>query len=291
MVQLDAKTIKIIRGFQKNEITEHFIYQALSHLASNENNHAVIERLSEEELRHYNIWSKYSGEKITPDKLKCWLYVIVARIFGLTFAIKLMEAGENNAQVAYTSMAGIVPEAEDIQREENEHESALVRMVDEEKLKYMGSMVLGLNDALVEFSGALAGFTFALQNTRLIGMVGLIMGISASLSMAASEYFSTKTEAESRNPVKASLYTGAAYIATVAALVSPFLVFSNPYFSLAATLGCAVLLILIFTFYSSVVNEVSFRGRFTEMLIVSMGVAALSFAIGLVVKKVMGIDL
>ena len=55
-------------------------------------------------------------------------------------------------------------------------------------------MVLGLNDALVEFTGALAGYTFALQNTLLVAMTGLITGVAASLSMATSEYLSTKSE-------------------------------------------------------------------------------------------------
>ena len=55
-------------------------------------------------------------------------------------------------------------------------------------------MVLGLNDALVELTGALAGFTLAFRNTCLIAMAGFITGIAASLSMAASEYLSTKSE-------------------------------------------------------------------------------------------------
>ena len=52
----------------------------------------------------------------------------------------------------------------------------------------MGSVVLGLNDALVEFVGMLAGLTFALQNTQIIAVAGLITGVAASLSMGSSEY-------------------------------------------------------------------------------------------------------
>ena len=54
-------------------------------------------------------------------------------------------------------------------------EKALLEMLDEERLKYVGSMVLGLNDALVELTGSLAGFTFAMQNTKLIALSGLIV--------------------------------------------------------------------------------------------------------------------
>lgn len=291
MKTLDEKTKKIILEFQKNEITEYFVYKALSRLAKTKNNRMTMDKIAEEEMRHYHIWHTYSKEKVKPDNIKRWFYIVISTIFGVTFGIKLMEPGESNAQDSYAKVSDLAPEANQIKREELEHESQLIAMVDEDKLQYMGSMVLGLNDALVEFTGSLAGFTFALQNSRLISMAGIIMGLSASFSMAASEYLSTKTETGSRNPLKASFYTGVSYIATVIALVSPYFFFNNPYFSLLVTLGLAVLLILVFTFYSSVIKEISFRSRFIEMFTISMGVAGLSFAIGFIVKRILDIDI
>jgi len=106
----------------------------------------------------------------------------------------------------------------------------LIALINEERLEYMGSVVLGLNDALVEFTGALAGFTLALSDSKLIALTGSITGIAAALSMASSEYLSTKSENGNENgkhPVKASIYTGIAYIFTVVALVAPFIFISN----------------------------------------------------------------
>lgn len=151
-------------------------------------------------------------------------------------------------------------------------------------------VVLGLNDALVELTGALAGFTLALQNARQIAAIGLITGIAASLSMAASEYISTKTEAGKKNPLKASVYTGIAYTCTVFLLILPYLLFSNYYFSLAVTLFNAVLVIAIFTFYVSVAQDIPFRARFAEMAVVSLGVALLSFGIGFLVRLFLHVD-
>jgi len=82
-------------------------------------------------------------------------------------------------------------------------------------------MVLGLNDALVELTGTLAGLTFALKNTRLIALSGLITGIAATLSMAASEYLSARTEQESSRALKSSLYTGGAYVSPLHAWYFP----------------------------------------------------------------------
>lgn len=97
-------------------------------------------------------------------------------------------------------------------------------------------------------TGALAGLTLALQSTPLVAMTGAITGIAAALSMAASEYLSTKAEGDGRDPLRASLYTGVAYIFTVLALILPYLVLRNPYLCLAATLAVAVLIIAFFIY-------------------------------------------
>ena len=111
-------------------------------------------------------------------------------------------------------------------------------------------MVLGLNDALVELTGALAGLTLALRNTRLVALTGSITGIAAALSMAASEYLSTREEGAdpSKSPAKAALYTGVAYSLTVLALILPYLLISNPFVCLALTLSAAILIIAVFNF-------------------------------------------
>jgi len=288
---MDSNTRNVIIGFQRNEITEHGIYKKLSRMAKGSRNAGTLEKIADEELRHYNIWKKYSGVEVKPSARRYWFYVVISMLFGVTFAVKLMEKGEGDAQIAYSGLIADVPEAEEIRNEENQHENQLIDMIEEEKLSYMGSMVLGLNDALVEFTGALAGFTLALQNSRLIGMTGLIMGFSASLSMAASEYLSTKTEETGRDAVKASFYTGVAYIIAVVVLISPFFIFSNYYSALFSTVLLAVILILIFTFYFSTVKDLPFRKRFLEMLAISMGVAAVSFVIGLLVRKVLHVDI
>lgn len=287
---MDEQTKNLILEFQRNELTEHLVYKRLSELVKNKHNSEILRKISEDELRHHDIWKKYTGQSVKPRLFFYWFYTIVSMLFGVTFGIKLMESGESNAQTAYASLADIVPESSDIQNEEENHEKQLIGMISEEKLQYMGSVVLGLNDALVEFTGALAGFTFALQSSKLIGMVGLIMGISAALSMAASEYLSTKTEEGEKNPRKASLYTGLAYILTVVALVCPFFIIMNFYLAMLLTIGLAILLILLFTFYTSVTNDFNFKKRFLEMFTISMGVAALSFLIGLIVNKTMNVD-
>jgi VIT1/CCC1 family predicted Fe2+/Mn2+ transporter len=276
--------------YQKNEITEHHIYQRLARAIKSPENRQVLEKIGDDEFRHYRAWRRYTQQDIEPDKLKIWWYYLISRIFGFTFGIKLMERGEEGAQDSYEQLREVIPEAEAIIREENEHENALIELLDEERLRYIGSIVLGLNDALVELTGALAGLTLALQNTKMIALTGSITGIAAALSMGASEYLSTKSEETARNPVRASIYTGGAYVMTVLLLILPYLVLENFYVCLGCTLAAAVLIIAFFNYYTSVARDVPFKRRFLEMAGLSLGVAALSFLVGLVLRAFLGIE-
>lgn len=288
---LDKKTEKLILTSQRNEITEHIVYEKLAQSTKDSQNRKILQRISDEELGHYNFWKKYTNKDMQPDKLKVWMHFLIAKIFGITFGMKLMENGEEKAQTTYEKISKLVPSAKSIVEDEDKHEKELINLIDEERLRYIGSMILGLNDALVELTGALAGLTFALQNTRLTAMAGLITGIAASLSMAASEYLSTKSESNSKNPLKASVYTGTVYVITVLFLIFPYFIFTEPLLCLSLTILNAIIVIFIFTFYISVAKEISFKNRFSEMVLISLGIAALTFVIGFIIRIILNIEL
>ena len=206
---------ELIIGYQKCEITEYHVYKNLANSEKNTNNKKVLEEIANAELEHYNFWKKYTGLDIGPNNRTIKKYKIMSKIFGMTFSIKLMESGEKNAQDNYDKLLKYIPNLQKMIQDEADHENKLIGLLDEERLKYVSSIVLGINDALVELTGALAGFTFALQIPGLIAITALITGIAAAMSMGASEYLSTKTEETDKNPLKASLYTGSAYILSV----------------------------------------------------------------------------
>lgn len=289
-MKLNSRLRKRVVKLQKVEITEHIVYNKLAESIGDPHNRSILERISTDELRHFNFWKELTGENVRPGRWSIVKYFLIAKMLGLTFGLKLMEIGEEKAQKNYEDISRVIPEAKTILQEEMEHEKQLIDLMDEEKLKYVGSMVLGLNDALVELTGALAGLTLALQNTRIIAMAGLITGIAASLSMAASEYLSTKAEKDTRNPVYAAVYTGFAYIITVVFLIFPYLVFANYFFCLGFTIVNAILVIVLFTFYISVVQEISFKNRFLEMAAISLGVASITFGIGFLIRRFLPVE-
>jgi vacuolar iron transporter family protein len=289
-MQLSESVRKQVLTFQQTEITEYHIYKRLAEKVNSPENAKIIEQIAEDELRHYNGWKKYTNQDIQPRWFYVWFYYFISIAFGFTFGIKLMENGEANAQKNYADVSHAIPEARKFQHEEDMHEEQLISMLDEERLRYAGSIVLGLNDALVELTGALAGLTLALQNVKLIALSGLITGIAASMSMAASEYLSTRSEETSKHPVRAAIYTGIAYIITVALLVLPYLLFENYILDLIITLTIAVVIIAVFNYYISVAKGESFRARFTEMAVLSLSVATISFIIGYFIRNWLGIE-
>jgi VIT1/CCC1 family predicted Fe2+/Mn2+ transporter len=291
-MELTEEIRKKVLRFQQTEITEHHIYKRLAKRIKSGENAKVLDQIAEDELRHYNGWKKYTNEDVQPRWFFVWFYYLVSMVFGFTFGVKLMELGEERAQVNYDAVSRTIPEAKQYHDEEDKHEHELLDMLDEERLQYAGSVVLGLNDALVELTGALAGLTLALQNGKLIALSGLITGIAASLSMAASEYLSTRSEETKKEPVRAAIYTGIAYIITVTMLVMPYLLMpENFYMDLVITLTTAVLIIAVFNYYISVAKGESFRERFLEMAGLSLGVALFSFVIGYFIRQWLGIEI
>lgn len=279
--EIDSLIVKV----QRNEITEHHIYSRLANKIKDKDNKKILNEMANDELSHYNLWKKYSKTDVSPNWLRVYCYIFISTVLGLSFGLKLMERGEALSQQVYKKIKGNFPIAFFI-KDEHKHERDLLNMLKEERVEYAGSIVLGLNDALVELTGALSGLTFALQNGKLIAITGFITGIAASMSMAASGYLASREDdSDKKTPVKSAIYTGVAYIITVIFLIMPYLLLSNIYLALAIMLCVALLIIAGYTFYISTAKNLRFRRRFLEMLIISISVAVISFIVGTIIRK------
>ena len=271
---------------QQNEITEHQIYKKLASLAKDKHNRDILLKISREEKAHYDFWKKITGKELRPNKIKVRWFVLISRFFGLSFGLRLLEMGEADASKFYESLKDKYPEVKAIQADEEEHEQALIAMLKDSRLDYAGAIVLGLNDALVEFTGTLAGLTFAFANNKMVGVTGLIMGVAASLSMAASGYLASREDDVSEtNPITSAIYTGVSYIITVLFLVFPYFIQDDPYIALGGMILATIGIIALYTYYISVAKNISFKSRFWEMVAISLGVAVLSFGIGTFIKE------
>jgi len=277
------------------EATEAEVYRRLAKMQEDPVNQSILEGIALEEERHEAVIAKMTGEEVKADRAKVTKQIVLARLFGFTFSVKMMEATEQDAAAEYRNLG-----LHDIAEEEEAHEQNMIGMLDEERLRYSGSVVLGMSDALVELTGALAGLTFALQDLNLVALAGLVTGIAAAFSMGASEYLSSRTEKKAESAVKAAFFTWISYLLTVLLLVAPFLIFQadSPEFhglgphvqALMCTFAVGLLIVALFNFYLSVIEEVSFRSRFLEMVSILGMVSLISYGIGIALRGALGVD-
>jgi VIT1/CCC1 family predicted Fe2+/Mn2+ transporter len=284
----NAKVSAVLQSQLRNELTEAAVYARLAELEKDGKNKDILNRISADETTHAKMIADILGVEARPSTFKVAWTVFCARVFGVTFTLKSMERGENTASRTYREILKTYPQLAMIADDEDRHESELIGMLNDERLNNMGAIVLGLNDALVELTGALAGFTFALGDSTKIAKLGLITGFAAAMSMAASSFLSARAEAqageENKNAVKTAAYTGIAYVLTVLLLVAPYAFLPCATLALAVMLLSAFGIIAFFNFYLSVARGTSFFRGFSVMAGISTAVAIISYAFGYLLR-------
>ena len=287
-------TSKNLCAAQRNEITEYHTYAWLAQRLADTQNRHVLQRIADDGRRHYQLFKRLTNTDVPPHRLKVLFYKLISRTLGLSFGLKLMERGEKLTQQVYAQLQQQLPELADVLMDEQKHENQVLNLIEEQRIAYAGSIVLGLNDALVELTGALAVLTFALQNSRLIAMTGFITGVAAAMSMATSEYLSSREEADeksTKHPRKSAAYTGVTYFLTVLILILPYLVLPNVYAAFGTMTALSILIILAYNFYIATAKDTPLWRRFATMAAISLGVAAISFLVGIAARTLFGVQL
>lgn len=289
----NKSNLKALLAAQRNEISEYHTYSWLAGRIKDEKNREIVQSIGNDERRHYEVIMRITGTEVKPHMPSVFFYRIISILFGLSFGLRLMEKGEKSAERIYSHLKETVPELAEVFMDEEKHEQELLGMINEEMIEYAGSMVLGLSDALVELTGALAGLTFALQNSKIVAVTGFVTGIAASLSMAASEYLSVREEAvidSTKSPIRSASYTGIAYVITVIILIIPYFLFGSIYVSFAVMLALSILIILSYNFYITTAKGLPLWRRFREMALISAGVAGISFLVGVIMRTVFKVE-
>jgi VIT1/CCC1 family predicted Fe2+/Mn2+ transporter len=279
----DARDLMV--AIQRKELTEHVIYRRLAARAQGPNAE-ILATLSADEYQHYQYWRGVTETDVTPNRLLVTLYLLLATLFGLTFVLKIMEGGEERAQQTYDRISVVRPEVHRIFQDEKRHEHQLIAMIDERHLHYVGNLIQGLNDALIGLMGELAGLTFALQNTQLVGIAGLIGGIANFLASSASEieiYLADRSETAWRS-LKDAVYSGLGYLCTILYLLSPYYLSADHIVALSFTVVNVLVIIGFFTYYLSVVRGLSLRRMLATITCITLGIGLVSFAFGYLVK-------
>ncbi len=287
------------RDFARNEYRDHRIYADLAAHETVPEFKRVLLELATHELEHYAFWIKLAqGDPSSVHEPALWPFRLMRRILGLTFTARYLERQEGKGKARYmefhhdTTDAALRKKIEAFMRDEEEHEGRLIAHIKEDRVAFLSNIVLGLNDGLIELTGALVGFSFAFTDHLAVALAGSITGISASLSMAASAYMQARHEPERiKHAAKSGIYTGIAYIIVVSLLVAPFLILKSIFAALGAMSIVIALIIGATSYYTAVLFEHDFGRQARTMFLFSIGVAAVAYLIGSLFRRLTGTEL
>jgi VIT1/CCC1 family predicted Fe2+/Mn2+ transporter len=284
-----------------NEITEHFTYARLARMENNPANRAALEKLSAQEQSHYEFWKSLlahedprAAERIRPRMAVVWMMAGLRTFLGVTFITKFLEIHEKGAVAKYEAARAIVPAEHqarfnEIIEDEKSHERTFIAELKEARVSYMGFIVLGLADAIVEITGVHAGFLGVTGDTLIAGVAGVIVGFAAAISMGSAAYLQAKEDPE-KSPIVSAFATGISYFVSVILLALPYFLIRTmiPAFTLSTSIG--ILLIAGFTYYGAVVFDRGFWREFGEAAGLMLATAVATFFWGAIIGKIFHIN-
>lgn len=283
---MEKETLECALHCQQMEITQNRMYLRLIQRVKTEKLATPLRQIANEEQTHYEYWRKYSDQDLRPDEFRVVLYSLFASVFGVSFVMKLMEKAEIREQLICANLRGEIEDVDSIIAQEHHHELLLTNLIDERHLAYVGAVFRGMYIAIVQITGVLAGLNLALHNSSLIVIAALAMGVATALTMAGVGYLNSQVERRKAgdkeslwNQLKNPLTTFGANIGMVLILLSPYLALQG-YPALGVSIFISLVIIALFAFYISVIQDDSFRRIISQMIMISIITAALSFVAG-----------
>ncbi|MGC8601756.1 MAG: VIT1/CCC1 transporter family protein [Thermoprotei archaeon] len=291
-----------------NEALDMLTYRKL---AAHEKNHELaqlLNRLALIEMGHASFWQRLSEKmemRIQPMRLKTRLlanlYLVFRKLFGISLTVKLLEMHEESAIKEYSmllSQEGLFSdnekrELEVILKDEKDHEQALIDEELRANPERVRDVIYGMSDALVEVLAAVSGLAGVLVKPLLVAAGGLIVGASGTLSMGAGAYVSTQSEKElsgaptdQRHPtssaIKSALATSISYLVGVFPPVLPYMLNASGLLGLLLSYTASAFSLFIVGSLVGVLSGTKPLNRGMEMVIIGIGAALATHAIGIV---------
>ena len=278
----------------EDEYADGRVYMALSRRENNPEFKKALENIADGERSHYDFWRSYAPEaKVSSKRLRMYVILLLRMILGLTFTLKLMERHEAKLHKSYRQIAASIPPSDTLRfqammESEEGQEDQLISKIQENRVKYMSFIVLGLADAVVEISGIHAGSLGIYGRTQLAALAGIIAGMAASIAMGTAAYAQAKQGFQGSAKWSA-IYTGVSYMITAVLLAMPYFLTVNMADALGASLVVGVLLVAAMTFYDTVISGRAFKRQFGEIAGIILGASLVLFLAGTLAGQYLGI--
>ena len=301
-----------------DELFDLSLYRALHRIAPAPQR-AILDQLIPIETRHHAFWQEFFKLDLPRldwgRRLKLWLMVGVARLFGAPAIHLILEAIEVFGVRKYLTVwrryehGPLGTAVREVLEDEFKHEDAVVMAEGERQIspQRVRDIFLGLNDGLVEILGAVSGFFGAFANATTVLVAGVMVGVAGALSMGAGAYLAGSSEAEVRgtearrrrflgepepptdpsdSPVRSGMRVGLSYV--VGAVVPVLPVAFGARTLLPSLIVAGVVIVLVSTILAFLSGMVV-RRRIALNLGIIAAAVLISYVIGLIAKAAWGI--
>ncbi len=264
----------------------------------------MLLELSAIEGKHALMWKRAGRLRRIREHLSgglyIWALVLFRRLFGITLAIKLMEYNENkilgslrNSDLRHRNSA-----IGRILADEREKKLALESRIlgYSSILSNIRDVVFGMNDGLVEILAATAGIGAAIQQPLLVIVAGLIVAISGTLSMTGGAYLSTEyqntidAKRAARgplSPIRSASYVGVSYMLGAIVPLLPFILGMSGYRAISVSIAVTAVVLVAVSSVISVVSDTSISERALKTLLITLGISAITIALGIYARSYM----
>jgi vacuolar iron transporter family protein len=321
LMQDAARTdARLGRRLVLDELFDLSLYKSL-HAVAPPALQAILGELIPIETRHHAFWQEFFGVKLErldlPRRLKLWLLVGAARLFGAPAMHLILEAIEVFGVRKYLAVwrryeGGPLGRAvREILEDEFKHEDTVVTADAERQIspQRIRDVFLGLNDGLVEILGAVSGFFGAFSSATTVLVAGLMVAVAGALSMGAGAFLAASSESEVRDtevrrrrflgepglalersdtPLRSGVRVAVSYVVGAVVPVLPVAAGARTLLpSVIAAGGVIVVVSAILAFLSGM----DVKRRVLTNLAIIAGAVATSYLLGLVAKSLWDISL
>lgn len=287
-IDKSAFTVEQAKRFAHASLKHYHIYDTLSQYERDERLRDLMSELARITKDEFAFWGRKG--MVRGDQARHAMfplgYVILRRLLGATMTAHLIINRERARLAHFEAYCADCLDIDERKAVEAmiARSLALVPADKDPQFRFFSYVVLGFNDALIELTGALVGFSLALREPKVVIIAGLVSGITAAASISASAYLEAEHES-GRDPHKAAFYSGMSYLGVAALLVAPFILTGSLVWGITIMLMIALVLVFILALYSSVILGKSYSHQLRQILALSLGVAFVSFSVGYLLNQ------
>ncbi len=303
-----------------DELFDLSLYRKLQSV-SNPELQKILAELIPVEIGHFAFWQHFFKLKLpelnTGRKLKLFFIVCACRLFGAPAVDLVLEAIEVYGVRKYLDVwerykdESLGEAVKGVLEDEFKHEDLLVtrlkdRILNPDRIR---NIFLGMNDGMVEILGAVSGFFASFGKNSLVLVAGLTTAVAGALSMAAGSYAAISSENEVRrtqeeklrflgevevasfgreSAARSAAVVGISYFVGSSFPLFPVLLGAQTPFPSILTGGSMILLVSITLAFLS---GMAVRKRaLTNFVLITIAVG-ISYTIGFLVRRLLGISL